>query len=152
VLADRAPVTGVHRLSDRAFADLATGYGDPTVIATLRAAQLSKHLLMIRAVLDRAARLAPEQAARARLAETFAMLAAAHRADPDAVNDLLSRPQVGGWAGHCLRRLVDPNAAADRPMWTDLAYLGRLAEPGAVWRLAAEADGLSMSVELDDVG
>ncbi|GGQ64443.1 aKG-HExxH-type peptide beta-hydroxylase [Couchioplanes azureus] len=131
-----------HRLSDTALTALGAGRPDRAALDELRRAQLSRHLLLLR-----------EIAATART-DDFAALAAAERAAPGRVRDLLARPLFGVWAAGCLGAL----RAGAAPERAGVGHLSDLAagaltphprrDPGR--QLTAEHDGLGISVRLED--
>ena len=111
-------------------ADLATladdGDGQLRPLEKVYEGQLSKHKLLIWAVVRFGARAVP--AAAATLREHYDLLAAAERKAPGAAAAILRYPHVGAWAAHCMRRLSrDPGSAAD-----DLGYLGAIAVSAAI--------------------
>jgi HEXXH motif-containing protein len=60
---------------------------------------------------------------------SFQALADVQRESQGTVAELLSSPQVGAWAAHCLRLLT----AGDKdPLWTHLAQLGAVAASAAI--------------------
>ncbi|WP_242418921.1 MULTISPECIES: HEXXH motif domain-containing protein [Frankia] len=126
----------LHRLAAADFDELAVGGGGAEVVHRLRATQLSKRLLTLRAVMDDAARLAPT--AGGRLARSFEVLVAAQRAAPDMVDELLLSPGFGLWAMHCLRRMRGA-VSSPIPLEDDLAGLGALAVAAAL-RAGLEAE------------
>ncbi|MFI5906998.1 aKG-HExxH-type peptide beta-hydroxylase [Dactylosporangium sp. NPDC051541] len=69
------------------------------MLDTLRAGQITKHVLLVREAAD---------AARTRAPEAVAVLAAADAKDPAATRALLGHPQIGAWAIHCLTGAVTP--------------------------------------------
>jgi len=90
------------------------------------AGQLSKHKLLICAVVRFGARAVP--AAGPALHERYTLLAAAERTAPDTVTAVIRHPHVGAWGAHTLRRLSrDPGSAA-----ADLDYLGAIAASAAI--------------------
>lgn len=108
-----------YRLSEAAFRALGAGGGDPTTLAVLRRAQLSRHLLLLREVARAAG---PE-------AETwYAVLCAAEQRAPRQVRAVLAYPAVGTWATGCLAAL----RAGDPSGRTGLGYLGALAAAAAL--------------------
>jgi HEXXH motif-containing protein len=107
-----------------------SGAGDRAEIELLRRGQVSKRLVQLRAILDLAERDAPETGRIAGVQDSFAALAAVQRHDPTLVADLLSGPQVGAWAGRCLRRLAGPTSPT--PPWVHLAHLGAIAMAAAI--------------------
>lgn len=83
-----------HALADTAFAALAAGRPSAATIDELRRAQLGKHLLLLRAIVQAA----PEQTRPA-----YARLTAA---DPAVVRARVADPLFGAWAASCLRALA----------------------------------------------
>ncbi|MEU7865923.1 HEXXH motif-containing putative peptide modification protein [Dactylosporangium sp. NPDC049140] len=79
--------------------ELATGRGGDGVLDTLRAGQITKHVLLVGEV---------AHAARARAPEAARVLAAADARDPAATRAVLGHPQVGAWAIHCLTGAATP--------------------------------------------
>ncbi|BCJ52026.1 hypothetical protein Asp14428_35010 [Actinoplanes sp. NBRC 14428] len=131
-----------HRLSDAALASLGAGRPGPATLAELRRARLSRHLLLLReiAVLART--------------EDFAALAAAERAAPDRVRELLARPLFGVWAARCLTALragATPDSAGTGHL-SELAARARIPRPRREdgRQLTAEYDGLRITVRLED--
>lgn len=97
----------------------------------LRAAQHSKHLVQLRAIVDAVAEFAPDAAASARLGESSRLLADLQRAAPEVTAQLLAHPQVGAWAAWCLRR-VRGAVTDDVALAVDLAHLGAIVAAAAV--------------------
>ncbi len=90
------------------------------------AGQLSKHKLLICAVVRFGARAVP--VAGPALHEHYDLLTAVERRAPDTVTAVLRHPHVGAWAARCVRRISkDPGSAA-----ADLDYLGAIAASAAV--------------------
>ncbi|HET8660131.1 MAG TPA: HEXXH motif domain-containing protein, partial [Micromonosporaceae bacterium] len=123
--------TRLHRLDGHVFDALARGGGGPQAVSILRTVQLSKHLLLVRAVLDLALETAPEQARRAALEASFEALVTADDRDRAGTRAVLAYPHVGAWATHCLRRLAQPADHSGLPLWADLAHLGAVAAAAA---------------------
>ncbi|MFY1574605.1 aKG-HExxH-type peptide beta-hydroxylase [Verrucosispora sp. WMMD703] len=136
-------MSGYHRLRPADLDALAAGPGGAHLVCTLRAGQVSKRMLHLRAVLD----LADPAATSA----YFALLTAAVRRDPAVGPDLLALPHTGAWLAVTLRRLRQradtPTMSAtagrttaglalpsepDRPAEVDLGYLGALAATAAI--------------------
>lgn len=100
-----------HRIDAGAFSELATGGGGTAVLAELSAAQHSKHILLVRGVLETARATGHPEAAATRRA--YDLLATIQRRYPDVVNVVLRHPSVGAWARRTVRMLGagDGNAA-----------------------------------------
>jgi HEXXH motif-containing protein len=111
-------------------ADLAAlaggGDGQQRSLEKIYAGQLTKHKLLISAVVRFGGRAVP--AAAATLREHYDLLAAAERTAPDAVAAVLRYPHVGAWAAQAMRQLSrDPGSAA-----AGLGYLGAIAASAAI--------------------
>ncbi|MFI6758777.1 aKG-HExxH-type peptide beta-hydroxylase [Micromonospora sp. NPDC050417] len=123
---------------DRAQLDeLAAGYGNQDAIRTLTSAQLSRRLLLVRAVADRAGDRPLRTAAGDRPSRTAAgdrslraaaglddalrLFTAARRHDSAAADIVTQHPYVAAWAHRCLRLL-----AGDTPVDQLRADLGHL--------------------------
>ncbi|MEX5634920.1 HEXXH motif domain-containing protein [Parafrankia sp. FMc2] len=114
---------GTHVLARAEFDILAAGAGGTDGV--LRDAQLSRRVLLLRAVVDSAAeRGTPLQA---ELRHALALLSDAQRRDRAAVQSVLLSPNIGAWATHCLSRL-----RRSGPPEEDLAYLVGLAAAAAI--------------------
>ncbi|WP_162795763.1 HEXXH motif domain-containing protein [Nonomuraea lactucae] len=93
-----------HRLPGEVLSALARGAGGAAAARHLRAAERSRHLLLILGVVD-AARLAGHP--HADVAErAYGALAAMERAAPAAVDRLIRHPAVGAWAWHTVSALL----------------------------------------------
>jgi len=114
-----------HSLSADAFAELASGAGDTAVVGQLRAAQLSKQLMLLHVVARAADRVDPPSRATAAFRAAYQLLAQARAADPGAVAQALCLPHVGSWAHDCL-------AALDSGAPPDFGYLAAVAAAAAV--------------------
>ena len=95
-----------HRLSARDFDMLAAGFGSAVTVASLRAAQFSRRLIGLRAVLDAADRAGYSDAPG--LAAGWELLKTVQQHDVAASAAVLGYPFVGSWVGHCLRLLAAP--------------------------------------------
>jgi HEXXH motif-containing protein len=116
-----------HRLSGRDFDMLAAGFGSAATVASLRAAQFSRRLIGLRAVLDAADRAG--YADTPGLTAGWELLRTVQQHDATASLAILGYPFVGSWVGRCLRLLVGaPNDNAPR----ELGYLGWVAAAAAV--------------------
>lgn len=122
---------GPYLLPPGHFQALATGGGDAETLAALRGGQLSKHTLLIRAVLDQAAATVPGEHQAAHLEHAYRLLAAVQHRSPGVVERLLLHPNVGAWAVHCLRRLHG-QPTPGTPLRADLGYLAAVAASAAL--------------------
>ncbi len=113
-----------HHLPDDVFGTLAAGEGGVQALHHLAAAQYSKHLLLLRGVVDTAEACGHPQAAQARRA--YDLLATIQEQVPDDVDAVVRHPAVGAWAWRTLRALHGGRAMAG-------------AEPGRFAALTAAA-------------
>ena len=122
-------MTSNHVLSAAEFSALAAGDPDAAAIDKLLAAQFSKRIVMLRAIVELTADRCP--GAYQALDEAFGVLAQAQAADRAAVRTVLTHPGVGGWAARCLRRL---QAADDSPvpLETEIGQFAAIAAAAAV--------------------
>jgi uncharacterized protein len=93
-----------HRLPRDVFVALSTGSGGAHAVRRLTAAQYSKHVLLIRGVVDLTRRTGHPRAARVR--EAYDLLAAVQRRDPETADAVLRHPAVGAWARRAVRGLT----------------------------------------------
>ncbi|GAA3753111.1 HEXXH motif domain-containing protein [Plantactinospora mayteni] len=124
-------MTGTHALTADQFAALATGGGDAQTIACLRISQLSKNILLIRAIMQTAEESYPDEYAAAGFADSFILLEEVQRHAAAIVADVLVHPQVGAWAGHCLRRLLNVTPA-EQPLSTLLNHFAAIGAAAAI--------------------
>ncbi|MGO9292362.1 MAG: aKG-HExxH-type peptide beta-hydroxylase [Streptosporangiaceae bacterium] len=123
---------GTLSLAERDLAELLAGGGSAQALELLRMAQFSRHLVMLRGVLDLAQDRAPEDATRAGLLESYQVLSDLDEARPGRLLPVLCYPYVGEWASVCLRRLQRADNATGLPLWLDLAHLGAIAAAAAI--------------------
>jgi hypothetical protein len=109
------------RLADDAFAALGAGRPDDATLGTLRRAQLSRHLLLLREI-------------RRALPQTPAWYARLTAADPAEARRLIADPMTGLWAAHILRTGAE---GAEGP------------RPGG-HALHTTCDDLTLTVRVDD--
>jgi HEXXH motif-containing protein len=119
-------------LAERDLAMLLVGDGSSPATGVLRAAQLSRHLVMLRGILDLAQERAPEDAACAGLQDSYQVLSDLDGVRPGSLHGLIGYPYVGEWAVTCLQRLSRSADATDVPLWLDLAHLGAIAAAAAI--------------------
>ncbi|MER6947191.1 FxsB family cyclophane-forming radical SAM/SPASM peptide maturase [Nonomuraea sp. NPDC000554] len=99
-----------HRVPADVFAALATGGGGAQAVERLVAAERSKHLLLVRGVLDAAHRADHPRWAEVRRA--YDLLATIESRHPEAVDTVVRHPSVGAWARHAVRTLEAPEQLA----------------------------------------
>jgi HEXXH motif-containing protein len=116
----------MHQFSRTDFDALIEGAGDLEMIARLRCAERSKHILLLRGVLDKAVRAHPAAYDELELADAWQLLREAQEHAPNGVAELLTLPQIGAWAVDCLRRM-SADEGADPAVRTDLAHFCAIA-------------------------
>ena len=119
-----------HHLSRELFLALSRGPGNRKSIEQLVAAEHSKHLLLIRGVLDATVKMCHKDASQVR--EAYELLAGIEDHYPGAVGRVIRHPAVGAWALRALCGLLDREGLAGRPRPRD-------APPADLARLAAAA-------------
>jgi HEXXH motif-containing protein len=92
-----------HSVPRNSFDELARGGGGPAAVRVLASGQFSKHLHLVRGVLNTAVKAGHRQAAATQAG--FRLLADAQRHDSVAVQSVVSYPSVGAWALRTLRAL-----------------------------------------------
>jgi HEXXH motif-containing protein len=115
-----------HRLSRGDLRTLVTGDGRAGVVRRLRAAQLSKHRILLTALMRAVARGCPAEHVTT-LAPAYRLLADVESRSDQVVRSLFASPQFGAWASRCMRRLTTPEpaerASAASPLLIDLGQL-----------------------------
>ena len=120
-----------HHLCASDMAALSTGRGDAAIVRRLAAAQLSRRLLRLRALMDAARNLPADEAAAVQ--DGYDLAAAVQQRDPRPVAEVLMYPSVGTWSAYCLRRIRGSGSArGTRPLGTDLGHLAAIAAAAAV--------------------
>jgi HEXXH motif-containing protein len=114
------------------FDALAAGYGAATAIHALRSGQLSRRLLLLRALLDAAASPA--------LDDQYHLLVEAEKRSPDAVARTVAQPHFGAWIAQARR--------AVRGSWSADARARVLEHFGAVVAAGAIRAGLDFTLDL----
>ncbi len=99
-----------HRIAAGTFSELAGGGGGTTAVAELSAAQHSKHVLLVRGVLETARASGHPDGAATRRA--YDLLATVQRRHPEIVNAVLRHPSVGAWARRTVKMLDAGDGAA----------------------------------------
>jgi HEXXH motif-containing protein len=124
-----------HWLSPGDLRALATGRGQAAVVRRLRAAELSKHRILLTALMREAARSHPAEYALT-LVPAYRLLADLEHLGEKVVRDLVASPQFGSWVSDCVRRLTAAEAAGQRidapPLWIDLGQLAAFAGSAAL--------------------
>ncbi|MFI6511151.1 HEXXH motif domain-containing protein [Streptosporangium sp. NPDC050855] len=92
-----------HRIPVDEFSELAEGGGGVAVLTELSAAQHSKHILLVRGVLEAARANGHPDADVTRRA--YDLLAAVQRRHPEVVGTVLRHPSVGAWARRTVKML-----------------------------------------------
>jgi uncharacterized protein len=106
----------IHRIPAQTFAAFAEGGGGREGALCLVRAQASKHMLLLRWVVDLAEVSGHHEASAAKHA--YEQLAMVQEAQPDAAFTVISHPAVGGWARQIVDELRSRGAdAASRPSW-----------------------------------
>src|SRR3954471_11816016 len=94
----------LHHLSDSGLRSLLSTTEDEHAVAELLDAEVSRRLLLLRAVLD-ACEERPEAAGHAGVREAWRLLEDAEKRAPEGFRTALLDPQVGLWAATLFRRL-----------------------------------------------
>jgi len=121
-----------HHIPDAVFTGLATGAGGPHAIELLRDARLSKHLLLLKYIVDEWPGNRDERDG------AVDVLNHAQARSPEAVTELLRDPMVGSWAAWTARR-IRGSITSTAPLSADLGHLAAIATAAAV-RAGTDAD------------
>lgn len=121
-----------HHLPRELFLALSRGSGGSKAIEQLVTAEYSKHMLLIRGVLDTATRRGRDEAGQVR--QAYELLAAIQDHYPGAVEGVIGHPAVGAWALRALCGLLGREGLAGRPQARNTAPedLARLAAAAAL--------------------
>jgi uncharacterized protein len=117
-----------YRLSARSFQAIAGGHADTPGLDVLRSAQMSKRLLLLRAVHDLA--LGRPEWSTLDLSRSWTMLSEITKGRADVRIAVLGHPFVDAWARRCVRLLRAGSPGTS--LTEDLAYLSGLAAAAAV--------------------
>lgn len=120
------------RLPLTEFESLAAGKSSPEAMKILREAQLSKNMLLLRALIDAVRENHPLAFVAAGMEANYDVLASVQQADSDAVAAVLVHPQVGSWLGHCLSRVLSKTEEETPPLQNTLGQLGAVAAAAAI--------------------
>ena len=136
-------ISATHGLSPQELQALVAGEGLADALEELRTAELSKHKVLLAAIMRMAARV-PSADPEGRLTAAYRLLAQIEGREPAVVRDVLASPQFGAWAADCAGRLwaAGGDQGADSTLPPDLA---RLAVFAAVAGLRA---GQQFAIEL----
>lgn len=128
------------------FDDLAAGGGGPKVLDVLASGERSRRLMLLRAMLDGAAKEANACGPLPSVETAWNMLIAVQNRAPAEFDKLLMHPQTGMWLAHSLRRLHRVTESPAVPLWVDIGYLYNI-----VLAVAARA-GIEMLVTVPHRG
>ena len=124
-----------HDISCELFDALAEGGGGPEAISALSAAEYTRHLLLLRGVVEEAERAGADQARFSR--DGYALLTTVQRTDPLAAREVIRYPAVGAWLLRTLQGLLGETPTAG----PGPAGLGALAAAAAIRaKLPAEVE------------
>lgn len=113
-------MTEFHQLDDAQLAALASGFGGTSVMAELISSQQSRHMLLLKYVLDRWPDTLPGRD------DAITVLDRVQRHHPHIFNELLQDPLVGAWLATTTRRL-DLQGPGGASLTGDFLHLGGLA-------------------------
>lgn len=118
------PIPPPHRLPRVHFEEFCRGGGSAAAVRELWRSELSRRMLLIRAVTQAAlvAHLGPLPS----VEEAWDALATAEGAAREAARAVLLWPQIGNWAAYTMRRHRG-RVAADTPIWLDFGLLHTVA-------------------------
>ncbi|MGW4058487.1 aKG-HExxH-type peptide beta-hydroxylase [Amycolatopsis sp. NPDC004747] len=120
-----------HHLSWSDFDAFARGDGGPALVRNLRAAERSRRLLLLRGIIDQAAKSPDVSAPLPSLEWAWELLARIQQQDPAAVETILAHPYTGTWAGYTTR-LCRQDMTGVCPFWVHLGHVHCLAAAAAV--------------------
>jgi HEXXH motif-containing protein len=117
-------ISAAHGLSPQQLQALVTGEGLADALEKLRSAELSKHKVLLAAIMRMAAHVRAADPER-RLPAAYRLLAEIEARDPTAVREMLASPQFGAWAADCAGRLwaAGPDQRAASALAPDLFRL-----------------------------
>ncbi len=128
-----------HSVPPADLAALATGRGCPEIISRLAAAQASKLMLRLRAIVDAAQSLPPDRVAT--LHRGYDLLATVQDQDPVTTARVLMYPSVGAWSARCLQHMRRSEWSAGES-WDVPGHLA------AVAASAAASTGMDFQIEV----
>jgi HEXXH motif-containing protein len=128
---DFANSIAFHRLPWSDFDKAARGQFDADMVQRLRAAERSRRLLLLRAVMDQVGKL-PELAEPLPSPEdAWELLARVEARSPATFDFMLAYPYTGSWAGYTIR-LLRRQIAGMCPLWMHIGHLHALAAAAAI--------------------
>ncbi|MBO0872428.1 MAG: HEXXH motif domain-containing protein [Pseudonocardia sp.] len=121
----------LHQLSWDDFDLLARGAGGASVVRRLRRAERSRRLLLLRGLVEEAAK-APELFGPLPPSdEAWELLGRVQEKAPAALDLMLAHPYTGSWAGYTLR-LLRGRITGTCPLWMHVGHLHALASAAAI--------------------
>ncbi|MEQ0561731.1 HEXXH motif-containing putative peptide modification protein [Amycolatopsis sp. NEAU-NG30] len=120
-----------HRLPWADFDAIARGGGGPGPVRRLRAAERSRRLLLLRGIIDQAAKSADVSGPLPSPESAWELLAGIQQRAPAAVETILAHPYTGTWAGYTTR-LISQDISGVCPFWVHLGHVHCLAAAAAV--------------------
>ncbi|RSM49694.1 HEXXH motif domain-containing protein [Amycolatopsis balhimycina DSM 5908] len=120
-----------HRLSWADFDAFARGRGSRASVRRLRAAERSRRLLLLRGIIDQAAKSPDLSGSLPSPESAWELLARIQELAPAAVETILAHPYTGTWAGYTTR-LCRQDVTGVCPFWVHLGHVHCLAAAAAV--------------------
>jgi HEXXH motif-containing protein len=126
-----SPESAMHTFTWAEFDLLARSEGGPDLVRRLRTADRSRRLLLLRDIIDKVVATPTLSGPLPSPEHAWDLLILAQEADPAALDEVLTHPYTGSWAGHTTRLLrkltTDP-----RPLWVHIGHIYTLAAAAAV--------------------
>ncbi len=126
-----SPESAMHTFTWAEFDLLARSEGGPDLVRRLRTADRSRRLLLLRDIIDKVAAAPSLSGPLPSPERAWDLLVLAQETDPAALDEVLTHPYTGSWAGHTTRLLrqltTDP-----RPLWVHIGHIYSLAAAAAV--------------------
>ncbi|UOZ07548.1 HEXXH motif domain-containing protein [Amycolatopsis sp. WQ 127309] len=122
----------VHGVSWAEFDLLARSEGGPAPVRRLRAAERSRRLLLLRAIIDETTGHPDRHGPLASVDTAWDLLVLAEETDPRALEDVLTHPYTGSWVGYTTRLLRHQDVIDSRPLWVHIGHLHALAAAAAI--------------------
>ncbi|MEU7782795.1 HEXXH motif-containing putative peptide modification protein [Amycolatopsis sp. NPDC049159] len=125
------PESVMHTFSWTEFDLLARSEGGPGLVRRLRTADRSRRLLLLRDIIDKVAAMPALRGPLPSPERAWDLLVLAQETDPAALDEVLTHPYTGSWAGHTTRLLRQLTTDA-RPLWVHIGHVHALAAAAAV--------------------